>query len=127
QLLPLRHAVERRADDVEALALGALHLVEELLVRTEPGEIDLDAGFVGEGLEKILGQFVRPEHHIELARARQGVLDIGRRKKRNGAGRSAGPYNAAAADVSIEFHPEISLGRRIYPSGFASCHSGMTV
>ena len=56
--LPLQRTHVGGADDVEAAALGGLHLVDDFFVGADAGEIDRDTGFLGEFFDPFQWQIV---------------------------------------------------------------------
>ena len=112
EVSPLRRPVHGRRGDVEAAALGGLELVDDLLVRADAGEVDLDAGLLGEAVDEAGRQVVRPHQDVDLARGRQHARADDRRR-RDGAGQSGaslehGPARQAAGRnrrTCVSSHP----------------------
>jgi hypothetical protein len=116
ELGPLRGAVVGGRAEVVALALGRPELVEEFLVGSDAGEVDLDAGRFLEGAGEALRQVVRPHDDVDLAGG-AGPAD----EERSGDGDRAGSGAGLQQDAAVEAPG--GQQRAIRRAGFA-CQSG---
>lgn len=85
QRTPLQRAVVGGRHDIEALALGGLHLVDDFLIGADAGVIHLDTGLSLKAGDELRRQVVRPHQDVDFSRRRQRAFRIKRRRQSRSA------------------------------------------